>query len=82
MNARREHQINRSPGVSTPHETISWAQRRRLATAMRKAIELLVTTDASEDELRAAAERVERFVQRLETQTQRHVARHDPSPLP
>jgi acyl-coenzyme A thioesterase PaaI-like protein len=57
-----------------------WARRCRLATAMRKAIEIIVATDAPEDELRAATERVERFVQRLETQLQRRVERDDPAP--
>jgi len=42
-----------------------WAQRRRLASAMREVIERLVTTDAPEQELRAAAEALERYAARL-----------------
>lgn len=56
--------------------------KRRLAAAMRQVIELLVTTDAPEDELRAATERVERFAQRLETLPRQRVIRsHSDTPV-
>lgn len=44
----------------------AWAQKRRLAAAMRLVIERLVVTDAPEDELRRAAEELERYAKRLE----------------
>ena len=45
--------------------TGAWAERRRLATAMREVIERLTTSDAPEDELRAAAVALERYAARL-----------------
>ena len=45
----------------------AWAQRRRLATAMRDVIERLVTSGAPEEELRGAAEALERYAGHLET---------------
>ena len=45
--------------------TGAWAERRRLATAMREVIERLTTSDAPEDELRAAADGLERYARRL-----------------
>jgi hypothetical protein len=59
--------------VNMPEGSGVWTQKRRLAAAMRKVIELLVTTEAPEDELCAAADRLERYAQRLETQPQRHI---------
>jgi acyl-coenzyme A thioesterase PaaI-like protein len=46
--------------------TGAWAEKRRLATAMRTVIERLTTTDAPEPELRAAADALERYAERLE----------------
>ena len=46
--------------------TGAWAEKRRLATAMRAVIERLTTSDAPEDELRAAADALERYAARLE----------------
>ncbi len=43
-----------------------WAERRRLATAMRRVIELLVRSDAPEAELRVAADRLEDYARHLE----------------
>ncbi|MFQ5515629.1 MAG: PaaI family thioesterase [Myxococcota bacterium] len=43
----------------------SWAQNRRLAVAMRRVIDGLVRIDAPEDELRLAAEALERYAERL-----------------
>ncbi len=42
-----------------------WAMRRRLADAMRRVIERLLTSDAPEAELGAAAERLEEYAERL-----------------
>jgi acyl-coenzyme A thioesterase PaaI-like protein len=43
----------------------AWAEKRRLARAMREVIEGLVTSDAPEEELRAAADALERYAARL-----------------
>ncbi len=50
--------------------TGAWAEKRRLATAMRVVIERLTTSDAPEDELRLAAEGLERYAERLATHPQ------------
>jgi len=42
-----------------------WAEKRRLADAMRLVIERLVSSDAPEDELRVAAEGLERYAAAL-----------------
>jgi acyl-coenzyme A thioesterase PaaI-like protein len=47
--------------------TGAWKERRRLAAAMRTVISRLVETDAPEAELRAAAEALERYAERLAT---------------
>lgn len=57
----------------TPESEAIWIQKRRLATAMRKVIELLVTTEAPADELCAAADRLEMYAQRLATQPQQYI---------
>jgi acyl-coenzyme A thioesterase PaaI-like protein len=51
--------------------TGAWAERRRLAKAMREVIDRLITSDAPEDELRAAADALERYAQRLATHPRR-----------
>jgi acyl-coenzyme A thioesterase PaaI-like protein len=43
-----------------------WAQKRRLAAAMRLVIERLVPSNAPERELRAAADGLERYAERLQ----------------
>lgn len=48
-----------------PVTTGIWAERRRLASVMRGVIEHLVVSDAPEDELREAADALERFAERL-----------------
>lgn len=50
-----------------------WAQKRRLTDAMRQVIERLVTTEAPEDELRVAADRLERYAAHLENHPRRYV---------
>jgi acyl-coenzyme A thioesterase PaaI-like protein len=42
-----------------------WAEKRRLADAMRRVIERLVPSDAPEDELRTAADALERYAEQL-----------------
>jgi acyl-coenzyme A thioesterase PaaI-like protein len=46
-------------------ESSKWVQKRRLADAMRLVIERLVTSNAPEDELRRAAEGLERYAEQL-----------------
>ncbi len=50
----------------------SWAERRRLAKAMREVIDRLTTSDAPEEELRAAADGLERYAARLATHPRRN----------
>jgi len=57
----------RDPAWSTDKEEASkWAQKRRLADAMRRVMERLVPSNAPEEELRRAAEGLERYAQALE----------------
>lgn len=51
----------------------TWAERRRLAKAMREVIDRLTTSDAPEAELRAAADGLERYAARLATHPRRTV---------
>jgi hypothetical protein len=53
--------------VSRAEATGAWAERRRLASAMRDVVEHLVTSEAPEAELRAAADALERYAERLRT---------------
>jgi acyl-coenzyme A thioesterase PaaI-like protein len=53
--------------------TGAWAERRRLAQAMRLVIDRLVTSDAPEDELRQAADALEKYAVRLASHAQRTV---------
>src|SRR5262245_5532736 len=48
-----------------------WAERRRLAAAMRSVIERLIASDAPEDELREAAKRLEQYAEHLQTHPRR-----------
>jgi acyl-coenzyme A thioesterase PaaI-like protein len=66
---RRESFMSHWQASSQPAEG-AWAQKRRLATAMRRVIDRLVTSDAPEDELAVAAERLERYADHLETHRQ------------
>ena len=52
--------------------TGSWAERRRLATAMRAVIDRLVQIDAPEQELAAAADALERYAERLAEHPKSH----------
>jgi acyl-coenzyme A thioesterase PaaI-like protein len=51
----------------------AWAEKRRLSDAMRLVIERLVLSDAPEDELRIAADRLEQYAEHLK-QHQRQLA--------
>lgn len=53
--------------------TGAWAERRRLAKAMREVIERLTTSDAPEEELRAAADGLEKYAARLATHPRRNL---------
>ena len=46
-------------------EPVKWTEKRRLAFAMRLVIERLVTSNAPEDELRRAADGLERYAEQL-----------------
>ena len=50
---------------TTKQEPGKWAQKRRLAAAMRRVIERLTTSDAPEAELRVAADRLEAYADAL-----------------
>jgi acyl-coenzyme A thioesterase PaaI-like protein len=52
--------------VATMDATGAWASKRKLASAMRRVIDLLVTSDAPEEELEAAAVALDRYGDRLE----------------
>jgi len=51
----------------------AWAERRRLAAAMRQVIDRLVTSDAPEAELKTAADALERYAERLATHPRRKI---------
>ncbi len=63
--------MNESPDLlkpawdTTKEEPGKWAQKRRLANAMRVVIERLTSSDAPEDELRRAADALERYADAL-----------------
>lgn len=50
-----------------------WMQKRRLAAAMREVIERIITTEAPENELRVAADGLERYAQRLAQQPRQFI---------
>ncbi len=66
---RREAFMAHWQASSEPVEGV-WAQKRRLATAMRRVIDLLVTSDAPEEELSQAAGRLEQYADHLESHPQ------------
>jgi acyl-coenzyme A thioesterase PaaI-like protein len=70
--ARRERIVSVwAAGPGNGEVTGSWAERRRLAKAMREVIERLTLSDAPEAELRAAADGLERYAARLATHPRR-----------
>ncbi len=62
--------------------TGSWAERRRLASAMRTVIERLMQSDAPETELANAADQLERYAEHLDThpKSSRYESWHETSP--
>ena len=50
-----------------------WAEKRRLAAAMRDVIERIITTEAPEEELRVAADRLERYAEHLLTHPRQYI---------
>ncbi|MBW2314020.1 MAG: PaaI family thioesterase [Deltaproteobacteria bacterium] len=66
---RRQRFMSHWQAATQPAEG-AWAQKRRLATAMRRVIDRLVTSDAPEEELGDAADRLERYADHLETHGQ------------
>jgi hypothetical protein len=74
LSDKRNETVNEAlAAASKAGESGVWAQKRRLAAAMRQVIERLITTEAPEDELRVAAERLERYAERLESQPRQYV---------
>lgn len=66
MSDTRSHQTKDAQDARLGDSPV-WKQKRRLAAALRDVIELLMNTEAPEDELRAATDRVERVAERLRT---------------
>jgi len=50
-----------------------WTEKRRLAAALRSVIDRIVTTEAPEDELRVAADRLERYAEHLLTHPRQYI---------
>ena len=74
MNESRDRQgQTQTSAAAVPEREGVWAEKRRLAAAMREVIDRIVTTEAPEDELRAAADRLEQYARRLATQPRRFV---------
>ena len=66
--AERRQQFMRGQwDPSAAEVSAAWQQKRRLASAMRLVIEHLVASNAPEDELRRAAEQLERYAEHLQT---------------
>ncbi len=61
----RKRAIESQWDTSKATQSEMWRQKRRLADAMRLVIERLVPSNAPEDELRAAADGLERYAERL-----------------
>jgi len=66
MSESRRHKLLENRFDTTKHTGAEkWAEKRRLADAMRGVIERLVPSDAPEDELRTAADALERYAEQL-----------------
>jgi acyl-coenzyme A thioesterase PaaI-like protein len=65
--SRRERFLRSHWDPASAEVTEAWKQKRRLAAAMRLVIERLVASNAPEDELRRAAEQLERYAEHLAT---------------
>ncbi len=77
MSESRPHQTKEAQDARLGDSPV-WIQKRRLAAAMRNVIELLMNTEAPEDELRAATGRVERLVDRLKALPRHRAPRSHP----
>lgn len=66
--------VIREWGIDSQPPNEAWAEKRRLAAAMRNVIENLVTSDAPADELARAANGLERYAESL-TRHPRHYGR-------
>jgi acyl-coenzyme A thioesterase PaaI-like protein len=64
---RKERFIRGQWDPSSSSVSAAWQQKRRLADAMRLVIERLVASNAPEDELRRAADQLERYAEHLQT---------------
>ena len=62
---RRERFLRSQWDPSASEVSAAWQQKRRLAGAMRLVIERLVASNAPEEELRRAAEQLERYAEHL-----------------
>jgi acyl-coenzyme A thioesterase PaaI-like protein len=60
-----EHHAPTGSGAPLSDAPGIWAERRRLASAMRDVVEHLVTSEAPQEELRTAADALERYADRL-----------------
>ncbi len=68
---RREQFLSHWQASAAPASG-AWGEKRRLAAAMRRVIERLVLSDAPEDELRIAADRLEQYADHLATHPRLH----------
>ncbi len=59
--------MNHWEAAAAAAPSVTWSEKRRLASGMRLVIERLMKSDAPEAELSAAAEALERYAERLET---------------
>jgi acyl-coenzyme A thioesterase PaaI-like protein len=62
---RRERFLRSQWDPAASEVSAAWQQKRRLAAAMRLVIERLVASNAPEDELRRAADQLERYAEHL-----------------
>jgi hypothetical protein len=67
MSMSEDHRSRVRYDIPQSEATGAWAARRRLASAMREVVEHLVTSEAPEAELGAAADALERYAERLRT---------------
>jgi hypothetical protein len=79
---RRQREFVERWEALQPATSGAWIQKRRLATAMRLVIDRLVQSDAPEDELRRAAEGLEKYSQRLAGHPRLRRAHRDSEPTP
>ena len=71
--SEQQQRPDSSAAAAPSNEGAVWKEKRRLAAAMRQVIERLVTTEAPVDELRVAADRLERYAERLDSHPRQYV---------